>query len=76
MNPATTKLLCAGRQQRTDLAERKLEGGMGGSRAVDVLREGPAGGLGPRANAKWPGCHCDKLGDFYIKTAVRPGAPV
>ena len=42
MNPATTKLLCAGRQQRTDLAERELEGGMGGSRAVDVLREGPA----------------------------------
>ena len=77
MNPATTKLLCAGRQQRTDLAERKLEGGMGGSRAVDVLGEGPAaGGLGPRANAIGPGCHCDRLGEFYIKTAVRPGAPV
>ena len=71
MKPATTKLLWAGKQQQMDLAERELEGGMGGSRAVDVLREVSAGGLGPRANGKWPGCHRDKLGDFYIKTAVR-----
>ena len=56
MNPATTTTALRGPTQRTDLVERKLEGGMGGSRAVDVLEEGPtAGGLGPRANALGPG---------------------
>ena len=56
MNPATTNTALRGPTQRTDLVERKLEGELGGSRAVDVLEEGPAaGGLGPRANAMGPG---------------------
>ena len=70
---------CSARADTTDGPGRAQTGGRNGGQSSGGRLGGGTCSRGPRPTGQRHGAgvtNCDKLGYFYITTAVRPGAPV